>query len=424
MVRFNRFKNLNYLSECAKARGTLSPKLAVTVIFVFRSAYNECSGRADQIQGYLVRIGDKMSRLSRCLANAGLTVVVACALIAVASQDQTQQQPPPPSPASEGGVTQPQATPPADQAYRTENPEQLQQLVAPIALYPDSLVASILAASSFPSQITQANDWLAPRRNLPPEEIAAEADKQNWDPSVKSLLVFSPILQNLATNLAWTSELGDAYYNQPTDVMNAIQEMRRQAKKHGTLKSNDQIKVEDKHGYITIEPRDPDSRVVYVPAFNPWVVYGYPVAPWPGWVTVPGVWWDGPGLYFGTGFGLGPFWGYGWGWPAWGLNWWGGGIYFGGGPWRPWGSTFFDRGYYYHGYPGFAQRSPSPEAFGRGFGARAPGTLSGPFSGLGYGGETRGFSARGQGSFGGFHGGGFGGGGFGGGGFHGGGGRR
>ena len=373
--------------------------------------------------GLLVLTGDKMSRPNLHLATARLTLVVVCALLAAASQDQPQQQLPPPSPPSEG-ATQQQSPPPARQAYQTENPEQLQQLVAPIALYPDSLIASLLAACSFPSQVAQAYDWLAPRLNLSPEEIAAEADKQSWEPSVKSLLAFPPVLQNLAANLAWTSELGDAYYNQPTDVMNAIQQMRREAKKHGTLKSNDQIKVEDKHGYITIEPKDPESRVVYVPAYDPWVVYGFPVAPWPGWVTVPGVWWDGPGLYFGVGFGLGPFWGYGWGWPAWGLRWWGGGIYFGGGPWHPWGPTFFDRGYYYHGDPGFAHRYPSTEQFNRGFEGRAPGTRSGPFSGFGNGGETRGFSARGQGSFGGFHGGGFGGGGFGGGGFHGGGGGR
>jgi uncharacterized membrane protein YgcG len=368
-----------------------------------------------------VLIGDKMRALNRRLATVGLTLVAACTLLAAASQDQTQQQPPPTAPPSQGPAQQ--QPPPAHEAYQTENPEQLQQLVAPIALYPDSLVASILAASTFPSQIAQAYDWLAPRRNLSPEEIAAEADKQDWEPSVKSLLAFPPVLQNLATNLAWTSELGDAYYNQPTDVMNAIQEMRREAKKHGTLKSNDQIKVEDKHGYITIEPKDSDSRVVYVPAYNPWAVYGYPLAPWPGWVAVPGVWWDGPGLYFGVGFGLGPFWDYGWGWPAWGFDWWGGGIYFRGGPWHPWGPTFFDRGYYYRGEPGFAHHYPSPERFDRGFDGRAPGTHSGPFSGFGHGGETRGFSARGQSSFGGFHGGGFHGGGFGGGGFHGGGGR-
>ena len=135
-----------------------------------------------------------------------------------------------------------------------ETPEQLQRLVAPIALYPDSLVASLLAASSYPVQITEANNWLAPRRNLSPQELAAEADKQSWDPSVKELLPFPPVLQNLASNLSWTSELGDAYYNQQADVMNAIQAMRREAKKNKTLKSNDQIHVTDKHGYISIEP--------------------------------------------------------------------------------------------------------------------------------------------------------------------------
>ena len=370
--------------------------------------------------------GDKMSRLNLHIITVGLTFVAACALLAAASQDQTQQQAPPPPPA---GAQPAPSQPPAQRPYQQENPEQLQQLVAPIALYPDPLVASILAASAYPSEIAQAYDWFAPRRNLSPQEIAAEADKQSWDPSVKSLLAFPPVLQNLATNLSWTSELGDAYYNQPTDVTNAIQEMRRQAKNHKILKSNDQIKVEDKHGYITIEPKNPDSQVVYVPAYDPWIAYGYPIAPWPGWVGVSGVWYDGPGLYFGVGFGLGPFWGFGWGWPAWGFDWWGGGIWFGGGHYWGRGWDHWDRGRYYGGHPGFANRGRPDEGFGRGFYGRNPGLRSGPFSGFGHGAESRGFSARGQQSFGGFRGGGFGGGGFrgggfGGGGFHGGGGGR
>jgi hypothetical protein len=122
-----------------------------------------------------------------------------------ASQEQTQQQAPPPPPAA--APTAP-SQPAAERPYQQENPEQLQQLVAPIALYPDPLVASVLAASSYPSGIAQAYDWLAPRRNLSPEEIAVEADKQNWDPSVKSLLAFPPVLQNLATNLSWTADVG------------------------------------------------------------------------------------------------------------------------------------------------------------------------------------------------------------------------
>jgi uncharacterized membrane protein YgcG len=358
-----------------------------------------------------------MKPFNRPIVALAFTVLAGSALLALAAQDQGQP-PPPPSPQAEPEPPAPQST----QPYQTENPEQLQQLVAPIALYPDSLVASILAASSYPSQIAEANDWLAARRDFTPEQIAADADKQSWEASVKSLLAFPPIIRNLSSNLSWTSELGDAYYNQPSDVMNAIQEMRREAKKHGTLKSNDQIHVIDKNGYITIEPKDPQSTTVYIPAYDPWVAYGYPVAPWPGWVEVPGVWWDGPGLYFGIGFGLGPFWGYGWGWPRWGLDWWGRGIYFGGVPYWRGGPAFFDRDRYYHGYPGFGYRPGAGERFGRGFEGRAPGLRSGPFSGVNHGGATRGFSARGQSSFGGFRGGGFHGGGFGGGGFHGGGG--
>jgi Protein of unknown function (DUF3300) len=323
----------------------------------------------------------------------------------------------------------------AGQAYATETPEQLQQVVAPIALYPDTLVASILAASGYPAEITEANNWLASRRNMRAEDLANEADKQPWDASVKSLLPFPPVLQNMASNLSWTSELGDAYTNQQADVMDAIQEMRKRAKKAGTLKSNDQIKVTEKSGYISIDARDPREEV-YVPAYDPWDVYGSYVAPWPGWVETPGLWWDGPGLNFGLGFGMGPWWGYGWGWPGWGINWYSHGLFFGGRPYFGYGPAFFNRYNYYRGYPGFAR----PYGYGRGtyrgydmprYGSAphyAPGTRSGPFGGYHYGGNARNYSSRGQGSVGGgFHGGGFGGGGFhggGGGGFHGGGGGR
>jgi len=310
---------------------------------------------------------------------------------------------------------------PQGQPYQLESPEQLQRLVAPVALYPDSLLASILAASSYPSQVAEANNWLAPRRNLSPEELANQADKQQWDPSVKELLPFPPVLQNLSSNLSWTSELGDAYYNQQAEVMDAIQEMRRQAKKSGTLKSNDQIHVTDRHGHITIDPASPQNDEVYVPAYDPWDVYGYPIDPWPGWVSVPGVWWGGPGLNFGLGFGIGPYLGFGWGWNGWGFDWDHRGLYYGGRPYFPEGPAFFNRYNYYHGYPGFGHRYPIEPGYGRGFDGHAgPGLRSGPFGGYSHGGTTRGFSSRGQGSMhGGFHGGGFSGGGFhGGGGGH------
>lgn len=312
-------------------------------------------------------------------------------------------------PTENGADQQPNTLQPSNnQRYEMETAEQLQRLVAPIALYPDPIVASILAASSYPQEIEDANNWLAPRRNLSPEEIANQADKQSWDASVKSLLAFPPILQNLASNLSWTSELGDANYNQSADVMTAIQEMRRQAKKAGTLKSNDQIKVMDKKGYITIEPANRESNTVYVPAFDPWAAYGYPIEPWPGWVETPGVWWGGPGLYFGVGFGVAPFAGYGWGWNNWGFDWYNRGIFWGGRPYFGYGPAYFDRWRYYRGYPGFARPFTPGPRIQRGFvPPRSPGLRSGPFGGFGPGGPTRGFSARGRGSFGGFRGGGF-----------------
>src|ERR1700677_2402656 len=201
---------------------------------------------------------------------------VACAMLGAGAQQPAQQQQTA-SPASQEQA--PPQAPPSKQPYQTENPEQLQQLVAPIALYPDSLVASVLGASSYPSQVAQANDFLAARQKLTPEQIAADADKQSWAPAVKSLLAFPSVIRNLSSNLSWTSELGDAYYNQPSDVMNAIQEMRREAKKHKTLKSNDQIKVTDKHGYITIEPKDPDVAGRFAPAPVPWTPMWAPTIP-------------------------------------------------------------------------------------------------------------------------------------------------
>lgn len=207
--------------------------------------------------------------------------------------------------------------------------------------------------------------------------------------------------------------------------MKAVQEMRKKAKKDGNLRSTPQQNVQEQDGDVTIEPTNP--QVVYVPAYDPWAVYGYPIAPWPYWVDVPGIWWGGPGLYFGFGFPIAPFFGFGWGWPAWGVNWHHWGVFYHNTPYFAHGPAFFDRGRYYAGHPGFAHPGAyrgymGPRNAYRGFQAPANhGLRSGPFTGVGHGGGvSRGFSARGQSSFGG----GFHGGGFGGGGFHGGGGGR
>ena len=193
--------------------------------------------------------------------------------------------------------------------------QELQQLVAPIALYPDALVAQVLAASTYPTEIVEADRWMQVHPNLKGKELAGEVDKQTWDPSVKALTQFPSVLQNMDKNLSWTSSLGDAYANQQQDVMDAVQAMRKQARKAGHLNSNEQENVTTQGNTLVIEPAVPD--VVYVPAYDPWLVYGYPMVAYPGWYPVPGIFYDGPGLFFGDGFGIGFFGGFGWGWNHW-----------------------------------------------------------------------------------------------------------
>src|SRR5271165_4941190 len=127
--------------------------------------------------------------------------------------------------------------------YAQQTSEQLQQLVAPIALYPDSLVAQILAASTFPEQVVVADRWLQAHPDLKGDALGQAVDQQPWDPSVKALTAFPSVLGNMDKNLSWTSSLGDAYYNQGQDVMDAIQVMRQRAQQAGTLKSTPQQTV-------------------------------------------------------------------------------------------------------------------------------------------------------------------------------------
>jgi hypothetical protein len=127
--------------------------------------------------------------------------------------------------------------------YTPQTPEQLQQLVAPIALYPDSLVAQILAASTFPEQVVEADRWVQAHSDLKGDALAQAVDQMQWDPSVKALAAFPSVLGNMDKNLSWTSTLGDAYYNQEQDVMDAVQVMRQKAEQSGNLKSTPQQTV-------------------------------------------------------------------------------------------------------------------------------------------------------------------------------------
>ena len=120
---------------------------------------------------------------------------------------------------------------------------ELQALVAPIALYPDALVAQILSASTFPDQVAVADNWVQTNKSLTGSALMQAVDKQTWDPSVKALTQFPTVLHQIAQSLAWTSSLGEAYHNQQADVMTAIQTLRAQAQKAGNLKSGSQITV-------------------------------------------------------------------------------------------------------------------------------------------------------------------------------------
>jgi hypothetical protein len=318
------------------------------------------------------------------------------------------------------------AQPPVQAAQQA--PEQLQQLVAPIALYPDAMVAQILAAATYPDQIVEADRWLQEHKDLKGEELGKEVDKQPWDPSVKALTEFPSVLANMDKNLSWTSSLGDAYVNQEQDLMNAVQTMRDRAEKAGNLQSTSEAKVSNQGKTIVIEPANPE--IVYVPEYDPWAVYGEPIGIWPGWFWYPGLYLTGPGFAWGFGFGIGLFGGFGWGWGHWGYDWHHHGIMFDHHGYESHSRIFANHNTVshaggFHGATGFHggnsgfHGSAAPQ---HGFAGRGQaGTHSGAFSGFNHGGAARGFSSRGQSSFGGgFHGGGS----HGGGGFHGGGGHR
>lgn len=332
----------------------------------------------------------------------------------------------------------------ATPSYTPQTSDQLDQLVAPIALYPDSLIAQVLAASTFPAQIVEADRWVQAHPDLKGDALAQAVDQQSWDPSVKALTAFPTVLGNMDKNVSWTSSLGDAYYNQQQEVMEAIQRMRRKAQASGNLKSTPQQVVQDQGDDVVIQPAEPD--VVYVPAYNPWLVYGYPIAPWPYWYNYPGIWFGGPYLSFGPGFGIGWYGGFGWGWGNWGFDWHNHYAIYNHNRYYSRSNTFYNRNNYYRGggyrgvtnnvrnggregsdrgniggRGGVENRGAESRPFNgdnraaRGYGETRgqSGTRSGAFSGYNHGGETRGYSSRGQSSFGGgggFHGGGGGGG--------------
>jgi hypothetical protein len=203
-------------------------------------------------------------------------------------------------------------------------PEQLDSLVAPIALYPDPLLAQTLAASTYPLEIVQLQQWLEKNKNLKDKALVEAVEKQPWDPSIQAMAALPEVVKRLAGDIQWTTDLGNAFLAQQSEVMDAVQRMRKKAQEKGTLKSTEQQKVETKvvesKQVIIVEQANPE--VVYVPSYNPTVVYGAAYYPYPPiYNPPPGYYAAGMALSFGVGVAMGAAWGGGWGWGAsWGGN--------------------------------------------------------------------------------------------------------
>ncbi len=281
-----------------------------------------------------------------------------------APQDSAPQQPYAPQPYTD----QSQAPGPYSQPDQSQAPtpsqslsaQDLEQLLAPIALYPDALLAQILAASTYPAEVAIADQWVDQMRAAgygSPDQIAAGANAQtNWDPSVKALTAFPDVLDMMNHDLEWTTNLGNAYYNQPQDVMQTVQVLRQRAEQAGNLQSTPQEEVQNDQGYIDLAPTNP--QVVYVPTYNPWDVYGQPIAPYPGFSLFGalGNFFGATPIQYGLSFALGAFDRMPFGWLAWGLDWLGHAI------------LFDHSGYYTHSNTVADWGLPrgGPRAYGRG----------------------------------------------------------
>ncbi|HLQ79065.1 MAG TPA: DUF3300 domain-containing protein, partial [Terriglobia bacterium] len=204
------------------------------------------------------------------------------------------------------------------------SPNQLDDLVAPIALYPDPLISQILVASTYPLEVVQANQWLLRNPNLSGVALSQAAEQQNWDPSVQALVPFSDVLKYLNEDITWTMNLGNAFLAQESDVMDAVQRMRARAAQNGKLASSAQLRVnrvyESGQPVYEILPVEPE--VIYVPVYDPLWIWGPSYYyPYPRWYYAPHY----PALYFNRGISISFFYGSGWsggwyGWNSWGWS--------------------------------------------------------------------------------------------------------
>jgi hypothetical protein len=249
-----------------------------------------------------------MTKLSQSVRS--VTAIICAVILLPCNVAMYAQQKPQANTASAGG-----------QDAKLSN-DQLDSLVAPVALYPDPLLAQTLVACTYPLEIVQLQQWLEKNKNLKDKALTDAVEKQNWDPSIQAMAPFPDLVKQLAQNIKWTDELGNAFLAQQSEVMDAVQRMRAKAVEKGALKSNEQQKVETKvvesKTVVVVQPAK--TEVVYVPTYDPVAVWGTPYYPYPP-VVYPAYPAGGMLLGFGVGIAMGAAWGGGWGWNAgWGGN--------------------------------------------------------------------------------------------------------
>jgi hypothetical protein len=231
-------------------------------------------------------------------------VAILCALLIAPGDTWAYARPAPRDAAPQG---QDAATIPNDQ---------LDSLVAPIALYPDPLLAQVLAASTYPLELVQLQNWLAKHPDLKDQALTDAVQNEDWDPSVQAMSAFPDLVKQLVEGIKWTTDLGNAFLAQQSDVMAAVQRMRKKAMDAGNLKSTEQQKVETKvvetKTVVVIEQANP--QIVYVPSYNPVVVYGPPIYPYPAiYYPPPSYYAAGVAIAFGVGLAIGSYYHGGWG---------------------------------------------------------------------------------------------------------------
>ena len=257
-----------------------------------------------------------------------------------------------PAQAPDASNPSPDASPQAKPApQQVLSPEQLDNLVAPIALYPDPLLSQILVASTYPLEVVEAQQWLQRNPNLHGQELVDAAKQQRWDPSIQALVAVPDALEKLNQDVRWTADLGNAFLAQQAQLMDAVQRMRARAKEKGRLTSTPEhtITTQDEGGKqaIVIQPSNP--QVIYVPTYDPYWVWGPPV-----YGYYPSLYYPSFGFGFGSGFDLGFYFGGGWGWGGWGWcpSWYGHNVYIN-------NAFLYHHGYYHgHGYGGGYYRRP------------------------------------------------------------------